>query len=189
MKTDNRLHDSLKIIERIPIIDDILGSRRQPLGRDFTAYRNHCYRVANFCLALCAGRDVVSDRIFIAAAFHDLGIWTHRTFDYLGPSCMIVREYLVKIDRVAWTSEVEAMIVFHHKITPYRQNPAWLVEPFRKADWMDVSKGVVTFGLPRGFASDVLSTFPNAGFHRRLVELTIQRMKTDPFSPLPMMKW
>ncbi len=189
MKTDNRFHDSMKIIERIPIIDDILQDDRRALGRDLTAYRNHCYRVTNFCLALSAGSEVDTDKISIAAAFHDLGIWTHKTFDYLGPSCILAREYLVKINRDAWTDEVEAAITFHHKITPYTQNPEWLVEPFRKADWIDVLKGWLTSDLPRGFVAEVLSAFPNAGFHRRLVDLTIQRMKTHPFSPLPMMKW
>ncbi|HAS54997.1 MAG: phosphohydrolase [Nitrospirae bacterium GWC2_57_13] len=189
MKPDNRPESSLNILEQIPLINSIMASHRESLGVDFTAYRNHCYRVANFCLALSDGYDAEQDKVAIAAAFHDLGIWTHRTFDYLGPSRLLVREYLVKISRVAWTDEVEAMVAFHHKLTPYRGNPAWLVEPFLKADWIDILKGGLKFGLPRGFVAQVLSVFPNAGFHRRLVELTMQRMKSHPFSPLPMMKW
>jgi hypothetical protein len=178
----------LNILEQIPLLNGIIEGHRVSLGADSTAYRNHCYRVANFCLALCEGNGVNPDKVFIAAAFHDLGIWTHKTFDYMGPSRVLAREYLVKISRVAWTDEVEAMIAFHHKLTPYRRNPAWLVEPFRKADWIDILKGGLKFGLPRGFVAQVLSVFPNAGFHKRLVELTAQRMKRHPFSPLPMMK-
>jgi hypothetical protein len=189
VKLDNRFQGGLRIYERIPLIDDILESRRQKLGQNFTAYRNHCYRVANFCLALCGRNGVNPDKIFIAAAFHDLGIWTNRTFDYLGPSRMLAQDYLTKINRAEWTQEVEAMIIFHHKITPYTQNTAWLVEPFRKADWIDVLKGWFTLGLPRGFVFDVLSKFPNMGFHKRLVELTMERTRNHPFSPLPMMKW
>jgi len=189
VKPDKPFRGSLKVCKHIPLLDDILESRIVSLGADFTVYRNHCYRVANFCPALSDVSVVDPDKISIAAAIHDLGIWTHNTFDYLGPSCMLAREYLVKINRVAWTDEVEATIIFHHKITPYTQNPAWIVEPFRKADWIDVMRGWLTIGLPRDFVDEVLSAFPNAGFHKRLVELTMQRMSKHPFSPLPMMKW
>lgn len=80
------------------------------------------------------------------------------------------------------------MIEHHHKIIKYKANPDWLVEPFRKADWIDVSKGQLSFGLPPTFVKEVLSIFPNAGFHKRLVTFTKQRIKTHPFNPLPMMR-
>lgn len=188
-RADGDSRRSLIIQEGIPLIDALLDGHRKSLGEDFTAYKNHCYRVANFCLALSVKNEAEHDKVFIAAAFHDLGIWTHKTFDYLGPSRMLAREYLIKINRGGWTEEVEAMIAFHHKITPYGRNPSWLVEPFRKADWIDILKGGLRFGLPRGFAAKVLTAFPNAGFHKRLFELTMERMKSHPFSPLPMMKW
>lgn len=189
MKTDQRFQGRMTIQEPIPLINGILESRRRELGPDFTAYKNHCYRVAAFCLALAGEQDQDRDKVFIASAFHDLGIWTHRTFDYLGPSCALAREYLMKTGRAAWADEVEAMITFHHKLTPYRRDPAWLVESFRKADWIDVLKGARRFGLPRGLVAEALSTFPNAGFHKRLLELTLERMKNNFFSPLPMMKF
>ena len=80
------------------------------------------------------------------------------------------------------------MIEQHHKLRTYKANPGWLVEPFRKADWVDVSRGRLSFGLPAAFVAETLSTFANAGFHKRLVALTKQRLKTHPFSPLPMMR-
>jgi hypothetical protein len=38
-----------------------------------------------------------TDKYAIAAAFHDLGIWTHQTFKYLERSINQAREYLDKI--------------------------------------------------------------------------------------------
>lgn len=38
------------------------------------------------------------------------------------------------------------------------------------------------------FIADVLATFPNAGFHRRLAQLSMQRFCTHPWSPLRMLK-
>ena len=51
---------------------------------------------------------------------------------------------------------------------------------------MDVSLGTIAFDLPRRFLRDVLSTFPNAGFHRRLVQLAVKRFLSHPLNPLPM---
>jgi HD superfamily phosphodiesterase len=51
----------------------------------FTAYKNHAYRVANLCVAFSSGDGAQLEKIATAAAFHDLGIWTNHTFDYLGP--------------------------------------------------------------------------------------------------------
>ena len=178
----------MNVHEHAPILDDVLVNWRLALGEDSTAYKNHCYRVLNFCLAFCGESAEAVDKVSVAAAFHDLGIWVDNTFDYLHPSRRLVREYLAKTNQDAWGEEIETMIEKHHKITKYRANPDWLVEPFRKADWLDVSRGRFAFGLPPAFVGEVMSKFPNAGFHKRLISLTMQRLKTHPLSPLPMLK-
>ncbi len=128
-------------------------------------------------------------KIAIAAVYHDLGIWSDRTFDYLPHSIRLVREHLAETGREAWTGEIVAMIDAHHKITPYLKNPGWLVDPFRKADMVDLSLGMVKFGLGRRFVSEVRKRFPNNGFQKRLAELSIARIRSHSLDPLPMMKW
>jgi hypothetical protein len=177
-----RLHD------HAPLLEDILHHWRDALGADYQAYRNHGYRVVNFCLAFVPGDAEDFDKVSIAAAFHDLGIWTHHTFDYLAPATALARRYLTETNRNAWSAEIEAMILFHHKLTRYTGQPAWLVEPFRRADWIDVSRGRFRFGLPAGFIGDTLARFPNAGFHKRLASLAMQRLRGHPLSPLPMLR-
>ena len=81
------------------------------------------------------------------------------------------------------------MIVDHHKITHSHAKPQSLVESFRRADWIDVTRGLRRFGLPRKFIAAVDAAWPNAGFHRRLVQLTIDRFLKHPLTPLPMVKW
>lgn len=178
----------LEMHEQVPILDDILDTWRKSLNEDFAGYRNHCYRVLNFCLAFCGESTENISKVSIAVAFHDLGIWTNNTGDYLEPSKQLAGEYLAKTNQGEWSEEIEAMIEYHHKLRQHKADPSWLVESFRKADWTDVSKGLINFGLPATFVAEVLSKFPNAGFHKRLVALTKQRLKTHPFSPLPMMK-
>jgi len=93
----------------------------------------------------CCGRA----KFAIAAAFHDLGIWTDATFDYLKPSVGLAVAHLRDTDRESWIPEVSEMILEHHKLSPYRRDPHSLVEPFRRADWVDVSRGLLRFGLSR----------------------------------------
>ncbi len=178
----------MKIYKRAPIVDDILEEYRTSLGSDFAAYKNHCYRVLNLCLAFCEKDTETTSKVSIAVAFHDLAIWTDNTIDYLEPSIRLARDYLTTMRQEALGDEIGTMIEQHHKIRKYQANPEWLVEPFRKADLIDVSRGWLKCGLPSSYITEILQEFPNAGFHKRLIELTIQRIKTNPFSPLPMMK-
>jgi hypothetical protein len=173
----------------LPTVEAVLNDHRSELGDDFIAYRNHVYRVANLCLAVVGDSRVELEKIAVAAVFHDLGIWTNHTFDYIAPSVRIAREHLAARGLADWIPEVEAMIVDHHKITPSHADPPSLVESFRRADWIDVTFGWRRFGLQRGVVAAVNETWPDAGFHRRLVELTIARFWRHPLTPLPMVKW
>lgn len=179
----------MTIRESVEMVDRILEPWRAALGNDFTAYRNHCQRVLHLCLVLAGDRAARSaEKVAIAAAFHDLGIWSNNTLDYLAPSRQLARDYLAKHNRSEWIDEVEAMIEQHHKLTPCRRNAEWMVEPFRKADWIDVSMGRLRFGLSHPLVAEILATFPNAGFHRRLIALTKERFRHHPFRPLPMLR-
>jgi hypothetical protein len=100
----------------------------------------------------------------------------------------LAKAFVLHTGRSDWAQELEAVIVEHHKLTPYRNNPHWLVEPFRRADLVDVSRGVIRFGLQRRFIADAYQAWPGAGFHRRLVEFALKRVRTHPTSPLPMVK-
>jgi hypothetical protein len=196
--------DSADLTTSLPTVEEVLHEHASELGNDLVAYRNHVYRVVNLCLAIVGNRRVELEKIAVAAVFHDLGIWTNNTFDYIAPSVAVAREHLVARGLADWIPEIEAMIVDHHKITPSRANPQpstiargalsgvegqSLVESFRRADWIDVTRGLRRFGLPRTFIATVSARWPDAGFHRRLVELTIDRWWQHPLNPLPMVKW
>jgi len=177
------------LLTEIATLDEVLQAHAEALGGDFTAYRNHTYRVANLCVALSSGDPEPLRKIAIAAAFHDLGIWTDGTFDYLQPSIRLAAAHLAQSGRAEWTPEITAMILEHHKISAWwRGNPYWLVEPFRQADWVDVTRGLRTFGLPRSLLREIFAKWPSAGFHKRLVQLELRRLRTHPWNPLPMLK-
>ena len=177
------------LLTRLPTVDAVLDDHASELGSDLIGYRNHVYRVVNLCVAIAGDSRVELEKLSVAAVFHDLGIWTDNTFDYIAPSVTLVREHLVARGRADWILEIEAMIENHHKVTSSRAESRSLVESFRRADWIDITRGWRSFGLPRGFIALVAATWPSAGFHRRLVELTMERWWNHPLSPLPMVKW
>ncbi|WP_460145619.1 HD domain-containing protein [Pseudomonas sp. S2_A02] len=173
---------------KIELLDELLQRYAGYLGNDFTGYRNHVYRVINFCCSLNMLDAVDLEKIVVAGVFHDLGIWTAKTFDYLPPSEQLAKDFLREIDKLGWAEEIISIIHNHHKITRSHTDPQNLAEVFRKADWIDVSHGAVTFGLSRQKRREVFSAFPDAGFHFRLVQLSLKRLLTNPLSPLPMMR-
>lgn len=172
-----------------PSVDGILASWRRELGDDFDGYRNHVHRVVRFALALRGCTPEERDLVVLAACFHDLGIWTAGTFDYLPPSVALARRYLERVGRAADAPLVVEMIERHHQLRRHCDARQPLVEVFRRADLVDLSLGRVRFGLPRHEVAAVRAAFANAGFHRTLLRLTARRWLRHPLSPLPMLRW
>ena len=176
------------LLERIATLDTVLEDHAEALGADFIAYRNHAYRVANLCLALQPAGESATEKVALAAAFHDLGIWTAGTYDYLAPSVDLACRHLGS-GRTDWQSDISGMIREHHKLRRYRGTGAEVIEPFRRADWIDVSRGVLSFGLRRALLREIFARWPNAGFHKRLLKLTLREARAHPLRPIPALKW
>ena len=81
------------------------------------------------------------------------------------------------------------MILMHHKLRKYQDERYPLVELFRQGDLVDFSLGLVTCGLPRTYIKSVKNRFPNAGFHKRLVQLELCWFSKHPLNPAPVLKW
>lgn len=174
------------LVLRHALIEDVLGGHEAALGDDLAGYRGHVYRTFNFAWAL-AGYPRDSLGIALAASFHDLGLWTARTFDYLEPSVRRALEYTSTRRLPVDTPALERVIEHHHQLTPCRHDAA--VEAFRRADLVDLSWGWVSFGLPRELVSEAHLAFPNAGFHRCLWRVGWRWVLTHPLRPLPMLRW
>jgi len=100
----------MQIEENLPRLDELLAPYRARSGADYDAYRNHCRRMLNFCLALRPASAEEREKMMIAACFHDLGVWTDDTLDYLPPSVRLAHEYLAAHGPAAWSDEIAQMI-------------------------------------------------------------------------------
>ena len=176
-------------MDPLATIEALLDRYRAELGRDFEPYRNHVHRVAALALHGREGDAVAVEKVAIAAALHDMGIWTDHTFDYLQPSIRLAEAHLAATGRSGWAPEIGAMILEHHKLTPWRGEASWLVEPFRRADWTDVSWGLLRFGTPPASVRQLYARWPDAGFHALLVRLELRHLGRHPLNPLPVLRW
>ncbi len=179
----------MNISDKIPIVEQLFDDWKNDLGEDFNAYKNHVYRVINFSSALCEGTAKEREIISIASCFHDIGIWLNNTFDYIIPSKLHAKKYLELIGKNEDIHIIQLMISEHHKIIPVRNKKNGLVEVFRKSDLIDLSLGIISYGISKTYIEKVQSSFPNCGFHKKLMYLSISWIIRHPFNPLPMFKW
>jgi len=168
------------------IIDQILHSFKKELGNNYEAYKNHVYRVYNYSLPYIQSENDIKI-ISIAAAFHDLGIWTNNTFDYLKPSIDLAIQYAINNNLDNSTLiEIETIISEHHKLS--RVKTSKLAEIFRQSDMVDLTLGIIRKSRNKNDIKVIRSTFPNRGFHAYLFKLFFKNLVKHPTKPLPMYK-
>lgn len=161
-----------EIVRTLPLVEEILESNRHRAHGDDTgwdAYKAHVYRVVNFARALSPVVPDRDDKLSISAAFHDLAAFD--TLDYLVPSIQAQDEWLHTTGRQAWSEELAVIIAEHHRLRRYgRTQPyAELTEAVRRADLIDVSQGLIRFGLPSDYVKEVRGTFDAKEFFRRVI--------------------
>jgi len=179
----------MDIEQPIVLLEEILAPWQARIGADFEGYKNHVSRVLNFCFALRDCNDVERRKLIIAGAFHDIGIWADGTVDYLPPSIAQAELYLKEYGLAEWIPEINLIIDLHHKLRPYQGGLSPLIEIFRRADLADFSLGMIKGGVPGATVRAAKAAYPNAGFHKRLMQLAGGWFAKHPLSPPPFMKW
>jgi len=161
-----------EILRSLPLADEILESHRQCAHGDqagYDGYKAHVYRVANFARALTPPGPDRDDKLAIAAAFHDLAAFD--TVDYLVPSIAAQDAWLQETGRENWSDELALIVAEHHRLSRYgpTRPHAALVEAFRRADLVDVSQGLIRFGIRASYVNEVRATFDAGVFFKRVI--------------------
>ncbi len=179
----------MEVVLSYPLVEEVLASYRDVIRTDFDGYRNHVTRMLNFCHFLKPDMsDEQSQKVQIAAAFHDIALWTHDRVDYLIPSYLECHQWLDKHGLSDWKDEVQVIIDMHHLMFEYKGPYEELAEIFRRADLVDFSLGLVSNGVERDFIKAVKKAMPNAGFHKTLMRFTFIQLGRNPLKPAPMMR-
>jgi HD domain len=171
-----------EILRSLPLADEILDSHRQHAGGDdagFDAYKAHAYRVVNFARALAPDEPDRDDKLAVAAAFHDLAAFD--TLDYLVPSIEAQDAWLRQTGRDTLSDELALVVAEHHRLSGYgpTRPHAPLVEAFRRADLIDLSQGLIRFGIPKTYIKEVRAAFDASVFFKRVIpSATLRAVRT-----------
>jgi hypothetical protein len=157
-----------------PRVDRLLEPHRAALGADYDGYRNHILRTLSYAYHWKKGQRKVMEA---ALVYHDLALWTDKRLDYIQPSVALMRAELgasrTSDGEREYTDEeldvAEAIILQHHKLTPYAGPHAVVVNAVRKADWLDATRGLVRADMPADNIALVKQELPPAGFYSSLL--------------------
>ena len=173
----------MEVVTAHPIVDAVLDRHRDALGDDLSAYRNHVYRCITYHQLLLGFS--IPDVAALAWATHDLGIWTAGTLDYLTPSADLAAAYADEFG-IADIDQLRALITEHHRLRPVDDH---VTETFRKADLIDVSRGLLHNRIGRSTVRAAVAQLPYNGFHVFLAKVLTGYAVRHPRRPLPMMRW
>ena len=161
-----------EILRSSPLAEAILESHRHRARGDdagYDAYKAHVYRVMNFARALTHEAPDRDEKLAIASAFHDIAAFD--TLDYLVPSIEAQDAWLKQSGRESWSDELALIVAEHHRLSGYgaTRPHAPLVEAVRRADLVDVSQGLIRFGIPSSYVKEVRATFDASVFFKRVI--------------------
>ena len=133
-------------------------------------YRNHIYRVFTFANHFLEGKlnSKFKKVVEIGLVYHDIALWTDKKLAYLEPSAERAQQVCKNRMNDDELSLLYDIIYWHHKITPFEGKHEDIVNAVRKADWIDATLGVVSYGMPFNHINKVKSQLPNNGFHATL---------------------
>lgn len=178
------------IIRSDDLVEEILDTHRDHARGDdagYRGYRGHVYRVLNFARVLVPDGEQRDAKLAVAAAFHDLDVFS--TLDYLIPSIRAQDAWLKQTGRETWAPELAVVVAEHHRFLTYRGEHAWLAEGFRRADLVDVSQGLIRFGISREYVRAVRDSFDVGTFFTRVIpRMTGRHLRRHPLNPLPHMR-
>ena len=154
-----------------PTVERFLPHIAAEVGPDFTAYRNHIYRVLSYATHFLGDEPREREHIAFALVFHDVGIWTDHELAYLEPSEAAAERVRAQHAPHLDPTLVANIIHWHHKLLSFAGPDAHIVNAARKADWIDASMGMVRHGVTRKQVAAIEKAIPVLGFPEILMRL------------------
>jgi len=161
----------MHIIESDGVVESELARLAGAIGADLPGYRNHIYRVLTYAMHFMGGEVRWRRPFAFALAYHDVGMWTHGELAYLEPSVELAERARRDHARDLPRDLIRDLILWHHKLTPFRGADAAAINALRKGDWVDASQGMIRKGLTRAQIAAVNAALPAHGFSDTLMRL------------------
>jgi hypothetical protein len=152
----------------------------------------HCLRTRHIAARLAAQRSwpIDGEVLTVAAILHDAGLYPgiSRGGVYTADGAAVARELLAahgwSADRIELCAQA---IDRHHELRNQRSRGAE-VEALRLADLVELSGGLLTFGLARGWLRDLYKTAPRTGLVGELAREVGRALRERPLT-MPKIFW
>lgn len=141
-------------------IENWLGVYSRKLTWDFEPYRHHVYRQVNLSLYFLKDNQLYRPEIEFCAVHHDLGLWLDEGDDIVMSSLQKAlqqnEDHALGFDRTL----IKDILFYHTKLFAFNGENAPIVNAFRKAHWVELSKGTLKRGLDPAFLQSLHTTWP-----------------------------
>lgn len=189
------------VYDHYPHLDDELFSLASAVGHDFGAYRNHCLRVLTFTkyfLPASFEKDFPGaiDLAATSIPYMRTGLWKETKTNPLN-HVESSKDHIDAALKASFTPPemdiLRAIVLQQHKITDYAgmdsEKGNILVNAVRKANWVDITMGLVRFGLPASLLEAAYEELNSAGFHRIVWERYTKPPSSIITGVLNVVKW
>ena len=175
-----------------PAAGDALGRLREATGGANGPMERHCLRTRQIAAELgrIRGWTIDGELLTVAAILHDIGLYpsASRGGVYTADGAQLARELL---PAYGWDPEriercAEA-IDRHHEVRSQLSRGAE-VEALRRADLVDVSGGLIRFGIDRQWLRALNRSVPRAGLGGELAKEVGRALRERPLT-LPQIFW
>jgi hypothetical protein len=148
--------------------------------------RNHCHRLWHFTQMLMRREGLAMDPevSYAVAMWHDLGLVSEKDEGHAYPvrsRALFEREAAGFDLRGEPADAVAQALLYNHRMFPV-PNLSPVAECFRKAVWLEHSRGLLRFGLPRVEVNQVFSAYARDDFDRVLVDFTWRVVRREPLT-------
>lgn len=169
-----------------------LARLREATGATEGPMERHCLRCRQIAARLAASRGWVIDGevVTVAAILHDIGLYplVATGAEYTADGAALARAMLPQFgwspDRVELCAEA---IDRHHDVRRQLSRGAE-VETMRLADLVDVSGGLLRFGIDRGWLRQLAAEAPRRGLYREIGREVARAVRERPLT-LPRIFW
>ncbi|WP_372787958.1 hypothetical protein [Paraconexibacter sp.] len=143
----------------------------------------HCHRQFLICERLAGERAYDREVVLVACWLHDAGLWTASKDPYVTEGARLVQQVVAPF---GWPQErlqlcMDAAEQHHAPRSVERLGPE--VELLRRSDLVDVSRGLVNFGIERAWLRELFRQIPRTGIWRHMLgPATVQELRHRPRS-------
>jgi hypothetical protein len=175
-----------------PAAQDALARLRRATGSANGPMERHCLRVRHIAAELGRRRgwELDGELVTVAAILHDIGIYpaASRGGVYTADGAALAREMLAVHGWSAERTELCAEAIDRHHDLRSQRERGGEVEAIRLADLVDVSGGLLRFGLDRRWLKALSHDVPRRGLAGELARVVGRALRERPLT-VPRIFW